>query len=130
MSSISDFWEDEILDHIFNKGAYTAPTIFVALFTAAPSDAGGGTEVSGTGYARVETEAADWDAASSGALANANDIDFPEAGGSWGTVTHFALFDAASAGNMLMWAALDASQAVASGNIAKFLAGEIDVTLD
>ena len=102
MGSFADYWENEILDHLFGKGNYTPPTIYVGLSTADPTDdATGLTEPSGNAYARVATSGANWNAASSGTIDNANDITFPEASGSWGTLTHFALFDAASGGNML-----------------------------
>ncbi len=87
-------------------------------------------EPSGGSYARVATAGADWNVASGGAIANANDITFPEATDSWGTITHFALFDAASAGNMLAHGALSVSKSISSGDTAKFAAGDLDVTLD
>jgi hypothetical protein len=130
MGSFSDYWEDEILDHVFGKGVYTPPTIYVALSTADPTDDGSGlAEPSGNGYARVATSGADWDAASGGALDNANAITFPEASGSWGTITHFALYDAATNGNMLAHGALDSSEAISSGEVPRFPAGDLDVSL-
>jgi len=131
MGSFGDYWEDEVLDHLFGKGAYTPPTIYVAASTVDPTDDGSGiAEPSGSGYARVETAGSDWDAASGGALDNANDINFPEASGSWGTITHFALYDAATDGNMLAHGSLTAGQAIASGEVLRFPAGDLDVTLD
>lgn len=129
--SFSNYLENELLDHLFGKGAYTPPTIYVGLSTADPGeDASGLAEPSGGSYARVSTSGSDWNAAASGALSNANEISFPEATASWGTITHFALFDAATAGNMLGSGALTSSQAVASGNTVSFQAGDLDVTLD
>jgi hypothetical protein len=131
MGSFADYWENEILDHLFGKGSYTPPTIYVGLSTADPTDdASGLAEPSGNSYARVATAGADWNVASGGAIANANDITFPEATGSWGTITHFAIFDAASAGNMLAQGALNVSKSISSGDTAKFAAGDLDVTLD
>lgn len=131
MGSFSDYWENEILDHIFGKGSYTPPTIYVALSTADPTDDGSGlSEPSSSGYARKQTSASDWNAASGGALDNANEIAFNEATGSWGTVTHFALMDAASGGNMLAHGALSQSKTIGSGDTAKFAAGDLDVSLD
>ena len=57
MSQMSDYLENKMVDLIFRGQAYTAPVIYVALYTAAPSDAGGGTEVSGNAYARVKAAA-------------------------------------------------------------------------
>jgi hypothetical protein len=131
MGSFSDYWENEILDHLFGKGNYTPPTIYVGLSTAEPGDDGSGlSEPSGDGYARVQTSGSDWNAASGGQLDNANDITFPEATGSWGTVTHFALFDAASGGSMLAHGSLSGSKAIGSGDTARFAAGDLDVSLD
>jgi len=134
MGSFSDFLEVELLDHVFMKGAYTPPTnIHVALCTADPTDAGTGstiTEPSGGSYGRVSTAGADWDAAAAGATANATAIEFTQATGNWGTITHFALVDAASAGNMLGHGALSTPKAIDSGDTAKFAIGELDVTLD
>lgn len=131
MGSFSNFWEDEILDHVFGKGAYTPPTIYVGLSTADPTEDGSElAEPSGDGYARVTTAGSDWDASSGGATANATAIEFPEATASWGTLTHFALFDAASGGNMLAHGALDDSKAIGSGDTARFAIGDLEVTLD
>jgi len=131
MGSFSDYWENEILDHIFGKGSYTPPTIYVGLSTADPLDNGSGlAEPTGNGYARVQTTAADWNTAAGGALDNVNDITFPQATGSWGTITHFALFDTASGGNILAHGALSASKTIGSGDTAKFAAGDLDVSLD
>ncbi len=131
MGSFADYWENEILDHLFGKGSYTPPTIYVGLSTADPTDdASGLAEPSGGSYARVATTGADWNVASGGAIDNTNDITFPEATGNWGTITHFVLFDAASAGNMLAHGSVSASKTIGSGDTAKFAAGDLDITLD
>lgn len=126
----TDYAENKVLDHINGKSAFAMPTAYVALFTAAPSDAGGGTEVSGGSYARVATSGATWSAASAGAASNAAAISFPTASASWGTVTHYALFDASSSGNMLRWAALTASKTIGSGDTASFAIGALQMTED
>lgn len=123
MAGKSDYAENKVIDHMTGKTTFTKPTAYVGLYTAAPSDSGGGTEVSGNNYARVATAGADWNAAASGSTSNANAITFPTASGSWGTVTHFALFDAATTGNMLAWAALGTSKAVGNGDTAAFAGG-------
>ncbi len=131
MGSFTDYWENEILDHLFGKGSYTPPTIYVGLSTADPTDdASGLAEPSGNSYARAATTGADWNVASGGTLDNANEITFPEASGNWGTLTHFALFDAASAGNMLAHGSLSISKSIGSGDTAKFATGDLDVSLD
>ncbi len=131
MGSFSNHWEDEILDHLFGKGAYTPPTIYVGLSTADPGDDGAGlSEPTGNGYARAATSAGDWTGASGGSLDNANAIAFDAATGAWGTVTHFALFDAASGGHLLAHGALTQSKAVDSGDTVRFAAADISVSLD
>ena len=131
MGSFADYWENEILDHLFGKGSYMPPVIYVGLSTTDPTDdASGLAEPSGNSYARVATSGADWNTASGGTIDNANDISFPQASGSWGTLTHFALFDAVSGGNMLAHGALSISKTISSGDTAKFSAGDLDVSLD
>ena len=127
--SFSDYTENKVLDHILKTASFTVPTnIYVALYTVAPTDAGGGTECTGGSYARKIHEA--WDAAASGATENTGAITFVEATASWGTLVAFALFDAITAGNMLAWGDLSVSKAVGSGDTASFADGELDITLD
>lgn len=131
--SKSNFLEDEILDHVLGNAAYTAPaTVYIALYTAAPTDAGGGTEVSGGSYVRlsVTNNATNWPASSGGAKANGTDFTFATATANWGTVAAFGIFDAVTAGNLLYWADLAVSKAVNSGDTAKFATGDLDVTED
>jgi hypothetical protein len=131
MGGFSDYWENKILDHIFGKGSYTPPTIYVGLSTADPTDDGSGlAEPSGNGYARVQTSACNWNAASNGTLDNSSDIIFTQATGNWGTITHFALFDAATAGNILAYGALSQSKSISESDTAKFEAGDLNISLD
>lgn len=136
MASFTNYLEDLILNATLRGTswpAWTSGSHYVALFTAAPSDAGGGTEVSGGSYARVAITRGTgaWDApaddAGSQKTANTGAITFPTATGSWGTVTHFAIFDASTSGNMLMWSALSSSKSVSSGDTASYAAGALTV---
>lgn len=125
--SFSNYLETEILDHVFGGNAYTAPsTLYLALYTAAPSDTGGGTEVSGASYAR---QSAAMTVSGDTATTSAS-VEFPAAGGSWGTVTHVGVFDALSGGNLLAYGALTASKAIDTGDIFRIPAGSLDITLD
>lgn len=130
MSDISDYLEQKLLDHVFGGAAYTQPTnTYAALFTAAPSDAGGGTECSGTGYAR---QAISWNAAASpgGTKDNSAQIDFgTDTLGDWGTLTHVGIFDAAVAGNLLMHGALTVSKTPQAGDPVNFPVGDLVLTL-
>lgn len=133
MAALSDYLENALLNHIFRNTDFTRPAnIYVALFTAAPNDAGGGTEVSGGSYARqaiVTGASSGWDASSGGATANTAVLNFPTATANWGTITHIGLFDAATSGNLLFHGALTQSETINSGNLFRFNAGEIDVAL-
>jgi len=131
MGGFADYWENKILDHIFSKGSYTPPTIYVGLSTADPTDDGAGLdEPSGNAYARVQTSVSDWNAAANGSLDNAGNITFAQATGNWGTITHFALFDAPTAGNMLAHGALSQSKSISELDTARFEAGDLDISLD
>lgn len=129
MAALSDYAEKLVLDWLMTNGSATRPTAwYVALYTAAPNDAGGGTEVSGGGYSR---QAVTFDAATSGTgtTSNTGDVVFTAAGGSWGTVTHIAIHDMSSGGNLLWHGALTASKTVADGDTLQFSTGNIDLTM-
>jgi hypothetical protein len=130
MGNISDYLANALLNHIFGKGTYTPPAnIYVELSTTAPTDAGTNvTPPSGGGYARKQTAPSDWNMAAGRIIDNANAIEFAEASASWGTLSHFALFDAASGGNFLGWGALATPKAVDSGDTARFAAGDLNVS--
>lgn len=126
MSSFSDFLEDELLDHVFGGAAYSSPAaVHLALFTVAPTDAGGGTEVSGSGYARQQTA---FDVSSGGATANTALESFTASGGNFGDVLAIGIFDAATVGNLLAWDTIT-SATVNDGDTIEFAAGDIDITL-
>jgi len=132
--SFSNYLETNLLDQIVGKTDFTMPTAYVALFVGDPLDTGaGGAEVSGSNYARVTTAGADWNAAATGSISNAEDITFPQASGSWGTIDYFAIYDAATTGNLLASGALDSSKAVGNGDTPKFAGGTpgaLVITLD
>lgn len=130
MSSFTDYTEDLVLEWLLTTNSATRPTAwYVGLFTAAPSDTGGGTEVSGNGYARA---AATFTVSGSNptTATNSGAIEFPTAtGGNWGTITHIAIFDASTTGNMLAWAQLTASKTIDEGDVLRIPSGDLDITL-
>lgn len=127
MTDFSDYSEDKILNVLFRGASHTgAGTLYLALFTAAPTDAGGGTECSYSGYAR-QTIA--FGAPSGGAIANTGTSTFPAAAGSTQTVVAFAVFDASTSGNMLIWKTLSSSIAYAVGDIPIFQPGGVTFTV-
>jgi len=134
MAAMSDFLEGELRKHVFRTGSYTKPTVLaVALYTAAPGDAGGGTEVTGGSYARVQRYPLDanWTAASAtdGLTDNAAALTFPAPTANWGLCTHTAVLDATAAGNFLFHGALTVAKTINNGDPAPFFAiGALDVT--
>ena len=125
--SFSNYLETKVLDHVFGATAYTAPaTLYVGLYTATPNDAGGGTEVSGTGYARQSAAFT----TSGDTTSNDAAIEFPTACSNWGTVTHVGVFDASTSGNLLAYGALSTSKLVESGDVFRIPAGDLDISLD
>jgi len=129
MSEFSTYLENKIIDHMLRNQSYTPPTtVYVALFTADNGLEGGVItgEVSGGSYAR---QALTLTAASDGESSNSSDITFPQATADWGTITHVALMDASTGGNVLMYSALDASKTVNNGDTFKINASDLDITV-
>tara|TARA_R110000796_G_scaffold111072_1_gene222607 strand:- start:352 stop:732 length:381 start_codon:yes stop_codon:yes gene_type:complete len=125
--SFSNYLETEILDHVFGGAAYTAPsTLYVALYTATPNDAGGGTELSGSGYTRKSAAFT----TSGATTSNSGAVEYDTATGSWGTITHIGVFDAATSGNLMAYGALSASKAVDTGDVFRIPTGDLDITLN
>lgn len=142
MAAMTDFMENKFIDWFFrgqaigitgaSAAAGTGPTsLFVGLLTSSPADAGGGTEVTGGSYARVSvtssltnwagTQAAASTVASSGSSGTTSNnaaITFPAPTANWGTVTHWGIWDAASGGNLLIYAPLNVSKTVNNGDAA------------
>lgn len=155
MAAMSDFLENKLIDWLFrgqaigitgaSAAAGSGPTnLYVGLFTANPTDAGGGTEVTGGSYARVTvassltnwagTQAAASTVASSGTsgtTSNNGAITFPAPTANWGTITGFGIFDATSGGNLLLWGALTTSKTVNNGDAAPaFSAASLSIQID
>lgn len=125
--SASNYLELKLLEHSVGKTSFTMPaTIRLALYTTDPTDADSGTEVSGSGYARQPITFA---AAAAGSIANDAAVVFT-ATGSWGTVTHWGIRDAASAGNLLHYAPMTAAKTVGNGDTLTFAIGQLTVTAD
>jgi hypothetical protein len=128
MVALTDYFENTIINHMLRNQSFTpASTLYLGLFTVAPGETGGGTEVSGGGYARQSFTLT---AASGGASSNTADIVFGPATANWGTIVAVAIFDASTGGNMLMYGNLTTSKTVNSGDVFKILAGDLDITFD
>jgi hypothetical protein len=127
--SLTNSFETSVLTWLLTNGTPSParPTAwYLGLFTAAPGESGGGTELSGSGYAR---QAITFTVSGNNASNNAA-IEFPTASGSWGTITHVAVFDASTSGNMIAYASLTASKVIDTGDVLRFPSGELDITLD
>ncbi len=121
MAQMSNYLEDKIRGHIFRTATFTKPTVLAAaLYTAAPGEAGGGTEVTGGAYARVQRDPLDanWSGASAtdGLTDNVAALTYPAPTANWGLITDFAILDATAAGNFLIFGALTASKTVNNGD--------------
>ena len=126
MSAKSNYLEGKLIEHVLRNTAYTSPsTVHLSLHTANPAEDASGTEVSGSGYGRQPIA---FGAHSDGACSNSAVEEFTASGGSFGTVTHFGIFDASSSGNLLYYGALTASKVVADGDTLKFAAGSVTIT--
>lgn len=126
MSAMSDYLENEILDHILSVGSYTMPSaVYVGLSTGSFGDDNSGTELSGNNYSRV---AATFSAASSGTTSNSAAIEFAAATGTWGSISHFGIFDASSSGNLLIHGAFSSAKTIENGDVLKISTGDLDIT--
>lgn len=144
--SLSNYLENEIVDHIFRARSYSGPaTIYVSLHTGDPGESGASSEVStsGTNYARaaLAASASNWkgtgnevtgvdSAGTGGQTKNAVTITFNVPSATWGTVTHFALWDAVSSGNCLGSGALTTAKVINTSDTVSFAADTLTVTFD
>lgn len=127
MSQMSNYLENELIDHIVRNSSWSSPaTIYLALYTSDPTDADSGTEVSGGAYARQSVA---FDAPSNGVTQNTSDITFPQATADWGTITHVGLRDALTGGNLLFHGALSPNTQINNGGQLQIDAGDLEVTL-
>jgi hypothetical protein len=124
--NLTDYLENKLLDHFLGTTAYTSPAaVYVGLFTVAPSDAGGGTEVTGGSYAR---QAATFTAAASGATSNDTNIDFT--GMPAATTVAIGIFDASTSGNMLLYGTLTTNKTTDAGDTLRIATGDLDISID
>ena len=123
--NLTNYLENKLLDHFLGTTAYTMPTVYVGLFTVAPGDAGGGTEVTGGSYAR---QTATFTAASAGATSNSGNIDFT--GMPAATTVAIAIFDASTSGNMLVHGTLTTNKQTDAGDTLRIATGDLDISID
>lgn len=131
--SKSNYLENALLALELGHSLWPVPPVHhIALFTSAPNDAGGGVEVSGPGYQRkaMNNDGTLWSAPASGESSNAVAVQFAEPAGDWGTVTHFAIYDANSGGNLLRWGPITTPRTIGAGFIPFFPVGAMRITED
>ncbi len=126
MAEMSNYLENALINATLRNTSYTSPaTVYLALYTSDPTDADAGTEVSGNAY---ERQAITFGSPSNGVSTNSAAIEFPQATGSWGTVSYVGIRDASTSGNLLFHTALDTSKAIATGDVFRVAIGSLSVT--
>lgn len=127
MAGFSDYLENKVLSYVFSGGSFSQPgTKYLALYTTAPTDAGGGTELSGSAYARQSCAFT----TTGNQATNSAAVEWPTATGSWGTVVAVGVFDGSSGSNLLAWNNLTASKTISTGDVFRINAGDLDIDLD
>ena len=131
MGAFSNYLEDKIVEHFLRSNATTPPaTVYVGLFESDPGEANAGTETAYINYAR---QTATWTALdANGQTKNAATLTFPANGNAAAsvTITHLCLFDAATAGNRLFYAALSAPKTLSPGDVLSFATNAVVFGLD
>jgi len=127
-NAFTNYLENKIMAYVFSGTAFSSPSasLYVGLFTAAPGEGGGGTEVSGNGYNRKIVSMT----TAGNASTNSAAVEFDVATGSWGTITYAGVFDAVTSGNLLAYGELTVSKTIASGDVFRIPAGDLDITLE
>lgn len=125
-NNLTNAAENLILDHFLGVASYTFDsTIFVGLYTVAPTDSTSGTEVTGGSYIR---KAVTFASASAGATSNTLDIDFT--GMPAATTVAIAVHTAVTAGTMLMYGTLTTNKTTDAGDTLRIAAGDLDISID
>lgn len=124
--NLSNYLEDKLIDHFLGTTTFTKPAaVYVALYTVAPTDAGGGTQVTGGSYAR---QVATFTASTSGATSNNSNIDFVNMPAA--TVVAIGIFDALTSGNLLLWGTLTTNKTTDAGDTLRIATGDLDISID
>jgi|TARA_B110000238_G_scaffold170805_1_gene188378 hypothetical protein len=129
MAALTDYMEAQIVEHFLRNNALASPTtVYLALFESDPGEDASGTETAYTNYVRVPSTWAAINA--SGETKNAGSVSFPANGGSTVTITHAAVFDAVTSGNMLIKGALTLVKSIEISDVLAFPANALVLTLD
>jgi hypothetical protein len=125
--SLSNTFETTTLEWLFTTTSVTRPTAwYLALYTVAPGEGGGGTECSGTSYARQSFTMT----VSGNTATNTANVEYPTAGSSWGTIVAVGVLTALTGGTLIAYGDLTAAKTIATGDVLRVPAGDLDITLD
>lgn len=131
MSAFSNYLEGKIVDHFLRNSSVTASaTVYLALFETDPAEDASGTEASYINYARIVST---WTALDAGGQTkNVGALQFAANGNASAsaTMTHAAIFDALTTGNMLMYGPLANPKVLAVGDVLSFAINALTLTLD
>lgn len=130
------YLDTKLVSLLFSNTTYSIPTTYyVALFSTAPTQAGGGTELTGGSYARVAVTNNTTNFVASGSqpasgyqMVNGTAIQFPTATANWSTAVAAGIYDASSGGNLLAYGTLSPTISVTSGSTASFAIGALTFT--
>lgn len=144
-TDLTNYAENKIVDHVFRATAFSESSpanYYVSLHSSACSDSANGTELTGGSYARtaIARSTAAWlgthgsatgaSSGTNGTISNAAAITLPTATGDWTTATHWQIFDASSAGNAIICAALASPRTITTGATASFAIGALTIQID
>lgn len=127
--NLSNYLEDKLIDHFLGSTSYTSPSdVYVALYTVAPGETGGGTEVSDSGGSAYGRQIATFNASSGGSTSNDSDIDFTNMPTC--TVVAIGIHDALTSGNLLVYGTLTANKSVDLGDTLRIASGDLTISID
>jgi hypothetical protein len=133
MSAFSDYLEAQLINTTLRGATYTGGSVFIALFTADPTDAGTGAELTDSGYIRQRahtTVASDgFTVPANGSSSNTKNIIFPAIVDAQKTITHWGIFDAQTSGNLLYHSSMLNPKTLDPTDVLSFPVGSLIVTL-
>jgi hypothetical protein len=138
MTAASNYLENKVLDHVlrYSTAPYTGvSTLYLALFNntsgnaATNLEAGTLTDETSTSSTAYVRKAVTFAAASSGTSATSATVTFDAATADWGTITHVAVMDAVTSGNVLFWGAVTTSKTIQTGDTFQVTSGNLTISL-
>lgn len=133
MTAFSDYSENTLINATLRGATYTGGSVFIALFTTDPTDAGTGLEVADSAYRRQQAHTTvvqdGFTVPANGVTTNARTLVFPAIIDARITITHWAIFDSLTAGNMLYQAPLLNPKTLDPSDVLSFPIGSLSITL-